>query len=74
MLDFREYKKYSNLMAMKKNKMGRPPLKPKDKRTAIITLRLKKADRSELEKEAKAKNLTLSDYLLECWQKSRTEK
>ena len=61
-------------MAKKKSKMGRPPLKAKNKRTAIITLRLKKADRDELEKEAKAKNLTLSGYLLECWQKSRAKK
>jgi len=61
-------------MITKKSKMGRPPLKAKDKRTAIITLRLKNADRDELEKEAKTKGLTLSSYLLECWQKSRVEK
>jgi uncharacterized protein (DUF1778 family) len=58
-------------MSRKKSKMGRPPLKAKDKRTAIVTLRLKKTDRSQLEKEAKARGLSLSSYLLECWQKSR---
>ena len=59
-------------MAKEKNKkMGRPPLIAKYKRTAIITLRLKPSDRKKLEKDAKAKGLTLSTYLLECWQKSR---
>ena len=61
-------------MAKKKAKMGRPPLKAKDKRTVITTVRLKKADRSQLEKEAKAEGLTLSSYLLQCWQKARAKK
>jgi len=61
-------------MAKKKTKMGRPPLKAKDKRTALITLRLKPSDRDRLEKEAAAKGLTISSYLLECWQKSRAKK
>jgi uncharacterized protein (DUF1778 family) len=58
-------------MKGKKKKMGRPPLKAKDKRTALVTLRLKKTDRNQLEKEAKARGLSLSSYLLECWQKTR---
>jgi predicted DNA binding CopG/RHH family protein len=61
-------------MTKKKAKMGRPPLKAKDKRTALITLRLKPSDRDRLEKEAGAKGLTISTYLLECWQKSRAKK
>jgi uncharacterized protein (DUF1778 family) len=61
-------------MAKRKKKMGRPPLKAKDKRTALVTLRLKKTDRNQLEKEAKARGLSLSNYLLECWQKSRAKK
>ena len=61
-------------MTTKKNKMGRPPLKAKDKRTAVITLRLKKTDRNQLEKDAKAEGLTLSSYLLRCWQKVRGKK
>jgi len=60
-------------MAKKKSKMGRPPLKEKDKRTAIITLRLKETDRKQLEKEATARGLSLSSYLLECWQKVRSK-
>jgi len=58
-------------MTKKKKKMGRPPLKEKDKRTKIVTLRLKYSERKELEQDAKAKGLSISNYLLECWQKSR---
>ena len=54
-----------------KKKMGRPKLKPKDLRKAIITLRLTEADRISLEKEAKAKNMTISSYLLYCWKKEQ---
>lgn len=54
--------------------MGRPPIKKKDKRTAVVTLRLKEAERKELEKEAAAGGLSLSSYLLQCWQKSRAKK
>lgn len=56
-------------MKAQKKKMGRPLLKPKDRRTAIITLRLKAADRDLLEKKAKAKGWTISSYLLYCWKK-----
>lgn len=61
-------------MKKKKAKMGRPPLKEKDKRTKIVTLRLKKSERKELGQDAKAKGLSISNYLLECWQKSRVKK
>ena len=61
-------------MAKKKTKMGRPPLKENDKRNKIVTLRLTKSERKELEQDAKAKGLSISNYLLECWQKSRTKK
>lgn len=60
-------------MKKKKKKMGRPPLKEKDKRTKIVTLRLKNSERKELGQDAKSKGLSISDYLLECWQKSRAE-
>lgn len=58
-------------MKKKKAKMGRPALKVKDRRTKIATLRLKPSKRKELEKDAKAKGLSLSSYLLECWQKAK---
>ena len=51
--------------------MGRPPLKAKNRRTALVTLRLKPSHRKELEQAAKVKGLSLSSYLLECWQKVR---
>ena len=58
-------------MGKKKTKMGRPPLKDKDRRTALITLRLTPSDRKQLEREAQDKGLSLSSYLVECWQKVR---
>lgn len=73
-VDISEYIKYILIMAKKKIKMGRPALKAKDKRTSVVTMRLKKIDHDELEKEAQAKGLTISGYLLECWQKSRIKK
>ena len=74
MLDFTEYIKYVEFMARKKSKMGRPPLKEKDRRNKIVTLRLKPSERQELEQDTKAKGLSISNYLLECWQKSRVKK
>ena len=61
-------------MKKKKTKMGRPPLKENDKRNEIVTLRLKKSEREELEQDVKSKGLSISNYLLECWQKSRAKK
>jgi predicted HicB family RNase H-like nuclease len=58
-------------MKRKRAKMGRPPLKAKDKRTALVTLRLKQSEHRQLEQDAKAKGLSLSSYLLECWEKAR---
>lgn len=74
MLDFTDYINYFAFMAKKKKKMGRPPLKEIDKRNKIVTLRLKPSERKKLGQEAKAKGLSISDYLLECWQKSRAKK
>jgi len=51
--------------------MGRPALKVKDRRTKIVTLRLKPSDRKELENDAKAKGLSISNYLMECWKNQR---
>jgi uncharacterized protein (DUF1778 family) len=58
---------------MKKNrsKMGRPPLKAKDRKTACVTLRLNRSQRKQLEQDAKAQGMTLSTYLLDCWKKVR---
>jgi hypothetical protein len=69
--DFTEYNKYCVGMKGIKKKMGRPTKKPKDRRTAIITLRLRGTDRAMLLKEAQAKGLSISSYLLDCWKKGR---
>jgi uncharacterized protein (DUF1778 family) len=61
-------------MRKKKMKMGRPALEPKDRRTEIVTLRLKPSERKELTQDAKSRDLSISNYLLECWQKSRDNK
>lgn len=58
-------------MEKKKTKMGRPPLEDKDKRSKLVTLRLKESDHKQLTKDANAKGLSLSSYLVECWQKVR---
>jgi hypothetical protein len=58
-------------MKVKKKKMGRPPLKPKDRRTSVTTLRLTESDRALLAKEAEAKGMSISNYLLYCWKKDR---
>jgi hypothetical protein len=58
-------------MKGKKKKMGRPTLRPKNRRTALITLRLTSTDRALLLKEAKAKGLSISNYLFYCWKKGR---
>ena len=58
-------------MKKKKAIMGRPPLEEKDKRTKIVTLRLKPLERKELAQDAKVKGLSISNYLLDCWKKAR---
>jgi uncharacterized protein (DUF1778 family) len=56
-------------MKIKKKKMGRPRLNPKDKRRAVVTLRLTQEERELLEKEANTQSLSVSSYLLKCWKK-----
>jgi uncharacterized protein (DUF1778 family) len=58
-------------MKKKKSKMGRPPLKAKDRKVACVTLRLNRNDRKRLEQDAEAQDMSLSSYLLDCWQKVR---
>jgi uncharacterized protein (DUF1778 family) len=58
-------------MKKKKFKMGRPPLKAKDRKVACVTLRLNRSERKQLEQDAKARGMSLSSYLLDCWQKAR---
>lgn len=71
MLDFIEYRKYDTNMEKKKVKMGRPPLKEKDRRNSLVTLRLTKKEHNDLKRDADSKNLSMSAFLIECWQKVR---
>ncbi len=72
MLDFIEYRKYSAVMAKKKVKMGRPPLKEEDRRNSLVTLRLTKKEHKDLEYDADSKDLSMSAFLIECWKKVRS--
>jgi hypothetical protein len=71
MLDFFKYIKYSYFMRKKRTKMGRPPLTAKDRRTALVTMRLKPNEHKQLLQDAKDEGMSLSAYLLDCWQKAR---
>ncbi|MFH1743228.1 MAG: hypothetical protein ABIH23_29840 [bacterium] len=53
----------------KKAKMGRPPKPVAEKQGARVIVNMTKAEKRQLEKEAKAAELSLSAYLLECWRK-----
>jgi uncharacterized protein (DUF1778 family) len=55
----------------KKAKMGRPPIPPSERRSAVITIRLRKDERKMLEREAKKEGLSFSSYLLKCWREKR---
>ena len=48
-------------------KMGRPPMKAKDRRGKLVTMRLTPADHKRLVKEARAAKMSISDYLIGCW-------
>ena len=50
--------------AKSKKKMGRPPLKPQQRRSVIVTVRMTKKERIELEQKAKKVGLSLSTYIL----------
>ena len=58
-------------MAKKKTKMGRPPKKPADRLSEIVTLRMKPADHKQLMRDAEAAGLSISDYLQQCWRNRR---
>jgi len=52
-------------------KMGRPPKRARDRRTARVMVRLTARERRELQADADAAGLSLSMYLLRVWQGSR---
>ena len=50
----------------KGKKMGRPPLKPQQRKSVIVTVRMTKKEHIELEQKAKKLGLPLSTYILRC--------
>ena len=70
LLDFPKYIKYHGTMSEghQKRKMGRPPLPREARRSAIVTLRMTEADRKRLERQAAEAGLSISAFLLKCWQ------
>jgi len=51
----------------KKSRMGRPPKKPSERRTAMVTIRLMTEERQKLGQDARKAGMSLSSYLLKCW-------
>jgi len=47
--------------------MGRPPKKPSEKQGEIISVRMRKAERKQLERDARHAGLSLSAFLMQCW-------
>ena len=60
---------------MKENKgrMGRPPLKPSQRRNSIVTLRLNDAERKQLQEDADREGLSISKFLMKCWKQIKEE-
>lgn len=61
-------------MAKRKTKMGRPPKNPKDKCSRIVTLRLTPSQHRQLRGDVKRAKTSVSQFLIECWQKARRTK
>jgi len=51
--------------------MGRPPKKPSERLSEIVTLRMTPAEHETLMKDARESGLSVSAYLQACWQKVR---
>ena len=54
-------------MKKQKAKMGRPPIKPSKRRSILIALRITKAEREILEREAKQTGQSIGDLLMKPW-------
>jgi predicted HicB family RNase H-like nuclease len=70
-LEISRLHKYNDIMAKKKRTAGRPPMKPKDRLSEIVTLRMNRADHERLMRDAKAAELSVSAFLQDCWRKVR---
>ena len=56
----------------KQKRMGRPPLKQQQRRSAIVTVRMTKKERNKLEQKAREAGLSLSGYILKCLREEGT--
>ena len=64
-LDLFTHNKY--VMYMSK-KMGRPPKKAKDRLSRYVSLRVTPAQHKKLIADARTAGLSISAYLIKCWQ------
>jgi len=56
---------------MKKSKMGRPKLKPSERRSKVISIRANQAELARLKAEALRTGQTLSEILMRPWRRTR---
>jgi len=54
--------------------MGRPTKKAKDRRSKPVTLRVTPSCHKQLKEDAKQAEMSISAYLLECWQITKGKK
>ena len=59
-------------MARKQNsRMGRPPLKAKERRSKVFTIRFTQDEYRDLMRDAKAEGVTVTELLRQYWKKMR---
>lgn len=51
--------------------MGRPPLKAKDRRSKVFTIRFTHEEYRDLISDAKAAGVTITELLRQCWKRAR---
>ena len=56
----------------KKAKMGRPPLPPEERKSAIVSVRLTKAELARLKALAREQGITVSELIMRPWREKRS--
>ena len=56
-------------MKRKKKKMGRPPLKPSERRSIEVNVRMTPGEKRAIDQEARATGATASEILMRPWRK-----
>jgi len=59
------------VVGMKKRKPGRPRMKPSERRTNLINVRITDAERKQIEVVAMRDGRTLSEAIMQPWRKGR---